>query len=182
MTFADYPELAERFYHGSAEAISAIDLSKSVPKKDFGRGFYTTTDRIQAEKFARLKTSRVNGTKGYVSVFTFVETTELRVKKFAASDEEWFNFVLHNRCYKVLCDSITPEVFDIIIGPVANDAVGIVLNLFVSGTYGDPNTLEAKETAVRLLLSQKLHNQVFFGTEQAIESLAFLEVYDVSID
>jgi hypothetical protein len=27
-------------YHGSYEEIVKIDLSKSVPNKDFGRGFY----------------------------------------------------------------------------------------------------------------------------------------------
>jgi hypothetical protein len=30
-------------YHGSNVAVSAIQLSKCRPNKDFGRGFYTTT-------------------------------------------------------------------------------------------------------------------------------------------
>ncbi|WP_461252230.1 DUF3990 domain-containing protein [Treponema sp. R8-4-B8] len=32
-------------YHGSYEEIVKIDLSKAVPNKDFGRGFYTTKNR-----------------------------------------------------------------------------------------------------------------------------------------
>lgn len=178
----DYPELADRLYHGSNEAISAVDLSKSVPEKDFGLGFYTTTDKKQAEKFARLKTNRSGGAKGYVSVFILRETSDLRIKRFIASNEEWFDFVLYNRGFDRLCKPKVQETFDIIIGPVANDAVGTVLNLFVSGAYGDPDTIEAKETAIRLLLTQKLRDQVFFATEAAIERLTFIEVCDVYID
>ena len=36
--------------------------------------------------------------------------------------------------------------------------------------------------SIRLLLTQKLHNQIFFGTEKAVSCLIFLEVYDVCID
>ena len=175
----DYPELAEQLYHGSTETVSVVDLSNSAQKKDFGPGFYTTNDKIQAEKFALLKTNRAKTSKGYVSVFAFQPTEELQIKKFLSSDEEWFDFVLHNRGYNSFSSAKTVEKFDIIIGPVANDAVGIVLNLFVSGTYGEQTTPEAKETAIRLLLTQNLHNQVFFGTEKAVKQLTFLEAYDV---
>jgi hypothetical protein len=57
-----------------------------------------------------------------------------------------------------------------------------VLNQFVAGVYGDSKTAEAKETAIRLLLSQTLHNQIFFGTECAVRCLQFLEGYDVNAD
>ena len=177
-----YPELAELLYHGSDKKVSEIDLSMSVSGKDFGRGFYTTTDRIQAEKFARLKSKRVQAAKGYVSVFGFQGIDGLRIKKFITSDLEWFEFVLQNRGYDKLSFSMTNEKYDIVIGPVANDNVGVVLNLFISGTYGDPGTKEAKETAVRLLLSQKLYNQVFFGTERAVSCLTFSEVLDVYVE
>lgn len=32
-----------RLYHGSNVEIDTVDLSKCMPYKDFGRGFYTTT-------------------------------------------------------------------------------------------------------------------------------------------
>jgi hypothetical protein len=47
--------------------------------------------------------------------------------------------------------------------------------------YGAPETSMAKETAIRLLLTQKLYNQVFFGTERAVSRLLYLEHYDVCI-
>ena len=40
------------FYHGSNVEIKTIDLSKSKPYKDFGRGFYLSADRKQAIRMA----------------------------------------------------------------------------------------------------------------------------------
>ena len=50
-----------RLYHGCLERdaqdilTGGIDLAKSFPDTDFGRGFYTTTPRIQAEDWAYFK-------------------------------------------------------------------------------------------------------------------------------
>ena len=182
----NYSELNKQLYHGSDASFSAIDLSKSAQKKDFGRGFYTTTDKNQAEKFALLKAKRAHSNKGYIEVFSINDLSGLIIKKFNSANEDWFDFVLYNRGFGKFAGNLTEiglnDVFDIVIGPVANDAVGLVLNQFVAGVYGDPVHAEAKATAIRLLLTQKLHGQVFFGTEKAISRLNFLEVYDVCID
>lgn len=177
-----YAELSEPLYHGSSVPVSKKDLSQSALRKDFGQGFYTTNDKGQAEKFARLKANREHQAKGYVSVFRFQGVGELSIKKFTMADRDWFDFVLCNRGFAALASSEQDQVFDVVIGPVANDAVGLVLNQFIVGTYGDSLTAEAKETAIRLLLTQKLQNQVFFSDEIAISHLAFIEAYDVSAD
>jgi hypothetical protein len=175
-----YLELDSPLYHGSDIAVSTIDLSISVPNKDFGKGFYCTTDFTQAEKFARLKAKRKNTSKGFVSTFTFIKSSDLEIKKFAKSDNEWFDFVLSNRGHINLVDTLQSSNYDIVIGPVADDAVGLVLNQYISGTFGVPTEPEAKATAIRLLLTQKLHNQVFFGTECAIGYLKYMGTQDVS--
>ena len=177
-----YAELNKPLYHGSNISFSAIDLSKSVPNKDFGRGFYMTTDKFQAEKFARLKAKRMKTNKGYVEIFRLKNLDDLLINKFDSANEEWFDFILSNRGYSKFVSIKTEDVFDIVIGPVANDAVGLVLNQFIAGVYGDPLFSESKDTAIRLLLTQKLHNQVFFGTEKAVSRLVFSEVYDVSFN
>ncbi|MCL2129899.1 MAG: DUF3990 domain-containing protein [Treponema sp.] len=182
----NYTEFPKQLYHGSNVSFSAIDLTKSVPNKDFGRGFYMTRDKFQAEKFARLKAKRMKANKGYVEVFSINSFDDLIIKQFNSASEEWFDFILSNRGFgkfagKFAADNIN-NIFDIVIGPVANDAVGLVLNQFIAGVYGDPLLAESKATAIRLLLTQKLHNQVFFGTAKAISYLVFLEVYDVLID
>jgi hypothetical protein len=163
-------------------AFSEIDLSYGAPKKDFGRGFYTTNDFIQANKFARLKAVRENRSQGFVLTFSCTDVDDLNVKTFSSSDEEWFDFVLRNRGFGKYAKPDDNYAYDIVIGPVANDAVGVVLNNFIDGIYGGQNSSEAKETAIRLLLTQKLHNQVFFGTERAIARLTFKEIIDVYTD
>jgi len=178
----NYEELSKPLYHGSDTSFSKIDLLHSAPKKDFGQGLYMTNDSSQAEKFARLKAKRARASQGYVEVFCFQNSDELVIKRFAKANEEWFDFVLCNRGYSELAATLSSEKFDIVIGPVANDAVGLVLNQFIAGAYGDPREVDAKATAIRLLLTQHLHNQVFFGTPRAIAGLIFSEVYNVYLD
>lgn len=182
MIAVNYSKLSKPLYHGSVMTITSVDLTKSAPKKDFGQGFYTTNDSFQAEKFARLKAKRARTERGSVSVFRFNNEEGLIIKEFLSSNEEWFNFVLYNRGFGELAGSLSSDPFDIVIGPVANDAVGLVLNQYITGTYGDSKTTEAKATAIRLLLTQELHNQVFFATERAVSRLEFLEAYDVYVD
>jgi hypothetical protein len=178
----NYKELDKPLYHGSFSTFQEIDLTQSAKKKDFGCGFYTTSDFEQANKFAKLKAVREGGNRGYVLTFNFSCDEDLNVKEFQSSDEEWFDFVLRNRGFGKYTKTRGNEKFDIVIGPVANDAVGIVLNNFIDGVYGDQRTAEAKDTAIRLLLTQKLHNQVFFGTERAVHGLILKEISDVYID
>ncbi len=43
-------------YHGSNILFDKIDLSKSKPNKDFGKGFYLSESRQQALEMAKFKT------------------------------------------------------------------------------------------------------------------------------
>lgn len=36
-----------KLYHGSTVIIDRIDLAKSRPNKDFGRGFYLSADKLK---------------------------------------------------------------------------------------------------------------------------------------
>lgn len=42
-------------YHGTNASFEAIDLSRSRPNKDFGRGFYLSADKEQALEMAKVK-------------------------------------------------------------------------------------------------------------------------------
>lgn len=48
-------------YHGSNIAIEKIDLEKSKPYKDFGKGFYLSESEEQAMDMARLKSFMLGG-------------------------------------------------------------------------------------------------------------------------
>jgi hypothetical protein len=120
-------------FHGSYTEIESIDLSKCQANKDFGRGFYVTKFRKQAEEWAEI-IGKVNGTIGVVTEFTFYERAfsedSLKVLRFNGYDDEWFDFIILNR------DLETPEQkhnYDIIEGPVADDKVQRRINKFLEG-------------------------------------------------
>lgn len=42
-------------YHGTNTDIKAIDLTKGLRHKDFGKGFYLTPEKVTAERMAKKK-------------------------------------------------------------------------------------------------------------------------------
>jgi hypothetical protein len=177
-----YPELNGLLYHGSTVRVEQVEFSFSATGKDFGLGFYTTTMRDQAVKFASIKAKRFNVKTGFVSVFQYIHNSRVAIKKFDKADAEWLLFVLKNRGVPQKQTAVQEALFDIVIGPVANDAVGLVLNQLLIGTYGDPGSLDALHTAIRLLNTTRLYNQVFFGTKEAVSCLLFQEAFEVGIN
>lgn len=173
------PETLDVVYHGSTVRVTKPNPALGADRKDFGRGFYTTPNKQQAEKFASLKAKRQDVAQGWVSVFSPPGFDELAVTTYPAADRAWFDFVLTNRGFPEFAAGVPALSADVIIGPVANDAVGLVLNQFIGGTYGDPRSAQAKDIAISLLLTQRLHEQVFFATERACSRLEWVEAYRV---
>ena len=121
-------------YHGSNVAIDEIDLSKSRPGKDFGKGFYLSADKQQAIELAESKVAFLGG-EPIVTEFEFddsiISSGKLKVKSFNTYTEEWAKFVYDNR--ENFSDSPIHD-FDIIYGPIANDKVGAQIRNFKSGS------------------------------------------------
>jgi hypothetical protein len=157
-----------------------IDLAKSAAGKDFGKGFYTTGSIGQAEKFARIKAAREDMPQGYVHVYRLMRIQDMGIKTYASANEEWFDFVLGNRGFGRRRKQ-AGHAPDVIVGPVANDAVGTVLNNYIDGVYGSVDDPAARDTAIRLLLTQRPHNQVFFRTQRAVECLEYKETHNVRL-
>ena len=44
-----------KLYHGTNTDFNHIDIDKSKPNKDFGRGFYLSADYKQAQNMANIK-------------------------------------------------------------------------------------------------------------------------------
>ena len=56
-------------YHGSNVLVEKPILIKATRTLDFGYGFYTTTSKEQAYKWARIKQRRENINKGFISIY-----------------------------------------------------------------------------------------------------------------
>ena len=152
-------------YHGSNVIVEQPRLIQSKRQLDFGMGFYTTSSKEQASKWAVRTTSiRETGTP-LVSIYELddIAVEQLSVLKFQHADEDWLRFVVANRTGKEV-----DEGYDLIIGPVANDQAIRTVNNFVDGYL-------PVDVAIRLLLPQKLKDQFTFKTEIALSFLHFLE-------
>ena len=151
-------------YHGTNADFGEIDLRKSKPNKDFGQGFYLSREYTQAMVMAKTKVEQLE--TGTPTVLTFEADEEqmnsLRVLRFDDYTEEWAKFILLNR------NNAGPEPahdYDIVIGPIANDRVGVQLWKFENGTID-------LQTLVHNLRNMKgITFQYFFGTGRAIKTL-----------
>jgi len=134
-------------YHGSNIEINSIDLTKCRPYKDFGRGFYLTSIREQAEVWAK-RVSRIFSGEPWIIEFEFQKTVlkagYLNVKIFDEPNSEWARFVLNNRNRNFTdgtdANSNHDNKYEIVIGPVANDDIALQLRQFISG-FVDSNSL-----------------------------------------
>lgn len=155
-----------KLYHGSNIEVREPKVLIGRRTLDFGQGFYTTSDYMQAEKWALNVTNRRNRGEPIVSLYEFDENSleTLETLKFDSPNEKWLHFVAENRkgTYKDI-------EYDFVRGPVANDNTLPVLNMFISGFLDE-------EFAIKRLLPQKLKDQYVFKTEKAISLLKFKEV------
>ena len=158
-----------KLYYGSNVEVRKPSLKKSRKKTDFGRGFYTTTQKEQAEHWTSIKIDRAKKGRRIVSVFevddSLLTNPELKIREFNGPDEAWLNFVVDSR------KGIEHD-YDLVFGPVANDKVFTVVNLYESGVLDAP-------AAIAELKAYKTYNQLFFHTSRVISALRFVESYEV---
>ena len=152
-------------YHGSTDIIEHPKIIDTQRLLDFGKGFYTTTSKEQAEKWALIKRNRLyERSRAFVSEFylddKIFEIPTIQVKKFNSADNEWLDFVVNNRRKN------NAHHFDLVIGPVANDTLYKTLTLFETGI------LTKSETIVRLK-AHKLFDQISLHNQKIIDLLHY---------
>ena len=157
-------------YHGSNQIVEHPDVSCSDRNLDFGRGFYVTTVKEQAEKWARRKAGFSKDNKrAILNIYEMKEERDGVVfKDFGDDLDTWIDFV---------CSCRDGEQgyreFDVIKGKVANDKVFRVVDMYHSGIWD-------KERALREIRVYPGYDQIAFITQLAVERLlkfcAFEEV------
>jgi len=152
-----------KLYHGSYTEISVIDLKKSKPYKDFGRAFYLTKYYEQAKIWAN-RLGEEYKKEGVITEFEFdeyaYEDESLKILKFDVYDEQWLDFIVFNRSRRN-----PTHVYDIVEGPVADDAVTQQIEIYLEGKI-------TKEDFLDELKYHKPTHQIAFCT---LESLQMLE-------
>lgn len=156
-------------YHGSNMVVKKPKLIEQNRYLDFGYGFYTTTNRAQAEAFARKVVLRRGGIP-IVNVYEMDDNIGkelLKIKRFNAPDREWLDFVSAHRN-----GTYDKEQYDLIIGAVANDDVYRTLQVYSA-------KLLTEEQALESLMVKKLFDQYVFATNEAISFLKFVKFEEV---
>lgn len=151
-------------YHGTNVEFEKIDLLKSKPNKDFGRGFYLSPFFEQAKDMAETKVEQLEYGNPIVFQYEVKEEdmADLRILRFDSYSEEWAKFILANRNNK---SEKAVHDYDIVIGPIADDKVGLQLWRYEIRSIDLP-------TLIRNLQYMKgVTIQYFFGTERAINIL-----------
>lgn len=156
-----------KLYHGSDILIEKIDLEKSKPFKDFGKGFYLSAEYEQAWEMAK---QRINQKQGagtpIVTTFEFDESVltgrELKVLTWDDYNIEWVEFVIRNRDRKL------PHPwhdYDLVFGPIADDGVSYQIRRYQAGY------LTIEQLIEELKYEGGITFQYFFANEKAISKL-----------
>ncbi|MBO7639830.1 MAG: DUF3990 domain-containing protein [Treponema sp.] len=154
-------------YHGSTEIVKDPDVQHSYRPLDFGKGFYVTTNREQAENWAKRKGIILGVKKTFINIYEMNESFEdINCKDFGEDLSEWIDFVCHCR------DGGTDyEKYDLIFGKVANDKVFRVVDMYHSGLWD-------KERAIKEIKAYPNYDQISFVTQKAINQVLKFTSYE----
>lgn len=149
-------------YHGSNVAVEIPKILPKLRALDFGGGFYLTSSYVQAERWAKVIFKRRQEGQPIVNIYTFDDerAIALNVLQFKDANADWLEFVVNNRKALKVFD------YDIVVGPVANDATLPVIDDYMDGRY-------TQEEAVRRLLPQNLTDQYAFCSEISLGYLTY---------
>lgn len=143
-------------YHASTICIEQPDVIHSRNKLDFGRGFYLTSIRSQAVRYAERFTRR--GLEAFINEYELdEETPDFNVKTFPYYDEEWLDYVATCRTGQQ-----AGYAFDAVVGGVANDKVFNTVDLYFAGII-------TKEETLGRLKYEKPNHQICILNKQMLD-------------
>ena len=152
-------------YHGSTVLVETPKIMHSERKLDFGRGFYTTYNHEQAVRWSKRVADRQKAQTRIINEYRFDLTAakeQLQVIQFDQPDVMWLDFVSMNRN-----GHTSPNPYDIVMGPVANDVVYTTVLLYEQGFLD-------KATTIQQLKVQKLYNQILFHSEASLQFCRYI--------
>ena len=144
-------------YHGSSIEVSRPDIYHSRDNVDFGKGFYITSIKEQAAKWAA-RFRRHQG-KGVISIYELdIEECKANysVLEFTGYTEEWLDFITTSRRLQ------NTSSYNIVIGGVANDKVFNTIELYFEG-------LIEKTEAIKRLRYEKPNLKMCIRNQKLID-------------
>jgi len=158
-----------KLFHGSNVEVAKPRLVDQTRGLDFGAGFYLTTSEAQANRFSDIVVNRRKSGIATVSIYEFdIEAAQkaLSIRRFQGADADWLGFVMNNRL-----KTYSGEIYDVVIGAVANDTVMPALQAYLGGFLTEEATLIT-------LKASKLADQFCIKTDKALSLLHFVRAYN----
>jgi hypothetical protein len=161
-----------KLYHGSNQIIRQPDLSKGRRFLDFGNGFYLSDEKHQVENRAKSAVKFLKDGLPTINVYEFDnrKTDNLSILSFSTANIEWLDFVMKNRKGEKI-----NAVYDIVIGPTADDNTILVIDQYMAGLFN--HLPRPKMMVLELLQPEKLATQYMFATSKSLEYLHYHEHY-----
>lgn len=176
-----------KVYHGTNLSsafdiwLHGIDLSKSLPNLDFGKGFYVTDDKKKAIGRALKKTADFNGRykcneEAYLLEMYIDDSlfNQLSVKKFKQRENEWFEFVINNRLEldflekNMITNHNKDNKYDIVFGEIADGKITDIVKNIKNKAY----TMDSINYASILPKSGSFYsNQYSFHTKKSLSCI-----------
>ena len=151
-------------YHGTASEISHVNVGLGRGRKDFGKGFYLTNSKIEAEALAR-KTADKNVISVYEFNYFKTKNVGYRFNEFETFNKEWLNFVVDCRKGKDVAAD-----YDIVIAGAIYDEIADIVSDY------EKNIITAEE-AVEQLRYKDVKFQICILNQEIIDfNLDFVEI------
>lgn len=141
-------------FHGTYCDIPNPEIRLGRYTKDFGPGFYCTTIREQAERWARRFDTPM------VCTYSIRLDSSLDILEFPSMSEEWLDFI-------VACRGGEPHGHDVVVGAMANDQIYNFISDFVDGAI-------TREQFWALAKFKYPTHQMAFCTEAALGCLEYV--------
>lgn len=154
-----------KVYHGSTVVVEHPSVSAGRDHLDFGKGFYLTTIREQAEKWAWQLSRRFPNAKPVLNIYELDAITDkYRILTFEGYNEAWLDFIVANRR-----GLGSWKAYDIVEGGIANDKVFDTIEIYMAGQI-------TKEVAIGRLRYEQPNQQICILSQNlADEALHFIE-------
>jgi len=152
-----------RLYHASTVVVEKPDVEHSRDKLDFGKGFYLTTIREQAVRYAERFTRRSK--PAYINEYELdEEIADFSIKHFPSYDEVWLDYVA--MCRK---GNLETNLYDAVSGGIANDNVFNTVDLYFA------NVITKEEALGRLKYETPNHQLCILNGEMLERHLHFIK-------
>lgn len=146
-------------YHGSYCKVEEPKIKDGKYTKDFGKGFYCTILKEQAEKWAKKYSTPT------INVYEYSQNTNLKIKEFTIMTEEWLDFIIS-------CRSGKEHEYDIVIGAMADDQVYNYITDLISGQI-------TREAFWELAKFRHPTHQIAFCTPEALKCIKFVGIEEI---